>query len=473
MNQSIMALVVILLAFGISPLAKADSACDQLLSITSLPQHDITAENVIKAFKNFFSSPSELKDTADKKLVYTTNSGYALVSKCQTVNRYERSMYYPIGIYGVLLGEEKITTDGKKVNYAHILTEYGLNIYVPRANIDFMTKDDIYIFSNSNNPTEYCAGRPKCTIRPGRELHPTLRFAKVAAEQRNKVINDKNNNTCGIYGIIPIQSGNIATGENGAKLSTCLTEESGEIGINGNLKIVWAKEARVRMSEMVKGSFARLSPKLARSIMDVLALSNIKECSSEKNITETVKFGVSGKIPTEIISAGASAEKVAKYTSKIPGDYYFRTSAFSWNIAEKNDFDIENIAFVSKCKDIRPFESLYITIYSKYFPNEQFQLLVDDLSETYIKYLQLPGFQRNSDSNSLMQGRFWNISDHSQYFKWRGVIRFILKKSKQMDDFLIEYSPEKKDMIRDFITHIVLASSFSYGSDPEKMKPII
>lgn len=473
MNIYLKAVLFIFIAFGVVLPSKAETACDDLLSITSLPDHEITALNVFTAFKNYFSSPDVLSSSNKKELVYTTRSGYALVSKCHPINRYERSMYYPIGLYGLHLGDEDITTDGQKVTYAHIMTEYGLNMYVPKENIDFLSKNSVYIFSNSNNPTPYCAGAPACTFKNGRELHPVLRFAKVDENQKDKIISDIKNNACGEYPITPIQSGNELTGEYNSSVSTCITAENGEIGLNGALKIVWDEMARDHMERVVKGSFSRLSPKLATKVMDVLAISNIKECSAEKDISETIKFGVSGKVPAEIFSAAGGLEKVAKYSSKLPGDYYFRTSAFSWNISDSSEFDVENIAFVSKCKDIRPFESLYIILYSKRFPNEQFQLLVEDLSDTYIKNLKLSGFHRNSDSNNLMQGRFWNIADHSQYFKWRGIIRYVLRISPQMTDFLMEYSPDKKEMIRDFITHIILASSFSYGIDPAGIKPEI
>lgn len=464
-------LFFIIATFSCAPVMARDTTpCDNLVAFSSLSKHELTAENALSLLKNIIKPYIPFESQEYKDAIFTTTSGFALLATCHSTIRFERSLYYPVGLTGIKLGEKNITKDGVLTNYSYVLTNYGLRVYIPSTNLQKIDANYVYVFANSRIPTQYCAGLPTCKEKKGREIHPNLRFAMVTKKiEVEKLTHDLANNQCGSYFITPINSGNTPTYENYAKLSTCKVSTEGSTVLSDSLKITWEDKVLENIDKSVNGTFARLSPKIAKDVLSILALSNTKECSTVKVEQEVGTIGLAAKTPEFLASLSGDIVKSVEFKRTAPSNYYFRFATFSWNISQQSDYDIEDISFISKCQDLKPHTPLYITLYSKMFAEDSITINVDQLTQSYVDYLGTSGLVKTTDIDDFRQGRFWYIVGSDQYFQWRGIVKFKLKNSKQVKDLLFSYPNEDKEQILAFLTHVFLASSFKYHKEE---KPI-
>lgn len=438
--------------------------CSELISLTSVGQQQLTLETAYSLVQNVIK-PYLPISPKNEEVVYTVKSGFALLATCHSKVRFERSLYYPIGLTGIKIGERDITTNGKSVPYSQVITNYGLRVYIPSSNLKKMEVDRAYIFSNSKESTQYCAGSPECSYKEGREIHPNSRYAILAKEDVPKLKADSGAGICNDYNIEPYSAGHKTTGEFYAKISTCIENSDGEKELSGALELAWADKVKQDVDNGVNGTFARLSPKIAEDVLSLLSLSNTKECTTEKVDEEVGTIGLATKSPDFMVEISGKGEKKITHTRKVPGDYYLRYATFSWNIDNKNDYAIEDISFTSKCQNLKPSTPLYISLHSKVFPEDSITIDVEKLSKNYIDFLGAGGFVKTNDIDDLRQGRFWRIVGSDQYFQWRGIVKWKLTNTKQIKDLLLPYNNNEKKLILDFLTHVLLASSFNYNTE--------
>ena len=443
--------------------AKDQDPCDQLIELSSSKNE---SKKLLQAIKNLVI-PSRSIDNptnADHPLKFTSTSGFALLPKCEGKFRYERSLYYPIGLTGLEVNKKHITDNGKKRQYSHIITEYGLHVYIPSDNLQSMEDGHVYVFANTSVPVGYCAGSP-CKNVNGRELHPQLRYGVVDKDGTlSKIRNDARQRVCSNYDFTPMNSNGTDTQEHHAKINTCATENSAKL--SRRLKITWIDKAKQDFTHTVRGTFSRLSPKHVKDSLNLLSLSYVKECGTEIERTEVLTLSSAVKTPKLFLSASADVKKGLKYTNTVPRDYYRRFAAYSWMLHNSDNYEIGDIDFVSKCSDLEPSKPLTIKLLSDKFPDHHELVLgVDALTQLYVDKEEVSGLSSVRDPNDLKQGKFWKINGYIQYFKWRATINHALNKSDRMTQLVRPMSEEEQDSMKNFIAHLILASAFSYGDE--------
>jgi hypothetical protein len=103
---------------------------------------------------------AEPQPNSDAQYMFTVRSGFALRHICDISNdtKYLPSVYYPVGITARPIEDLKVKIGDKKVSYMRVLTEYGVDLWIPTDDLAEL-KEEIngYLFVDGAENVPYCA----------------------------------------------------------------------------------------------------------------------------------------------------------------------------------------------------------------------------------------------------------------------------------------------------------------------------
>lgn len=443
-------LALVCVCFAITLPAFADD-CDNLTKTNN-------ERGWFQSFKAFLSD-SFLNDNATNikstgQLYFSVRSGFSLLRICDAGKknqRFDRFLYYPTGIVFELITDKPVTVKGEK--YLYVLSQYGLKMYIPEANLTKMdpAHKEGYIFVDGANNVPYCATgncKDPTTNKDWRQVltagagsSSVGRYGVVAGVAKDL------ENECRTFRFYPFELKDGLTRES-AYLTECW-----EGFKKGKLKIKHVKNMRPVFDSIHKlnGKYGSFSSKhFARLNLKKLLMR--KKCSEEHKYTKKGELSVGGNY--YVFSSELGIEYSQSEERKKNMYHYFS----HYGINGKS-YAIESI---SSCPEdaYEPDKPKSIKVYHENIDDDYFNIKVQTLINKYKELFNLSGYV-STESNNYRRGKYFKICGPGQYYNLRDTIHRNLKDATpQMDDIIANMEDfGNTDLIYDFYTNLIIASS--------------
>ena len=427
-----LAILSMAIALASSPLSAAEidpCAAFRNLGSASTSTKSLSWET-IKSFLYGTSVPAGSKTTTQPNSFFFTNSSdFALAPVCvDSGTRTEPSLLYPLGVVVKQIGEHTWPVGGKSQSYAYVITEYGLPLYIPKAQLSPVEPGKAYIFADSADPVLYCLGTPNCIplSDASQSLRGTLRYAIAKTASVNE-------GSCSAIPIDPYNAHSVPTRERAAFLQPCLKDpRTGLKQWNGGIKIVTQEKAINRFNSAITGSFQRHIVGLLNRVTGGQILAE-KVCGQkiDKSGSFVTAASVETKFDAGIFNVGGSVDtKLAEdIVTTLEPEHFLLFSTYTNGRLRFDDDPMKiksrahDLSFVAECdKEGRPDVGYYIIIYNPELPSGHFYVDARKVRRTYLSTFRTLGFTPSDDPDEIESGRFWRIWGVDQYFAWRTAL---------------------------------------------------
>lgn len=481
---SAITLLTLSLIPSVAPCAEPDP-CAAIEQITSNPA-SASASHMWQRLSSWLygsaaSTPATqpLANSLAKPVYFTTAADYALVPSCTSDGpQLGRSLPYPLGLSVQKLGEKKWTYQGEQKNYFYVLAEYGLRFYLPPEHLAPLEAGKTYLFADAPEPVPYCVGRPHCTGEATNKhvLQGNLRYAVTSASIGNP-------RSCEPVRIEPYNAGGIPTKEKDAYIKPCIIDPgTGQPADFGGLRLITKDRIEKRFAVQIGGDFEGSTAGLVSKLVTFRVLDR-KECGVA--IAYETKLETAAKVElsfSSLASVSADADYVKKIVREMdPHDFYLFTT-YSHRQLRPDDHRAEeafhDLTFDARCDRNEPVEGLHITLYDEHFRGGALIITTEALRDIYIRSFGLKAYApvlvndvdqfKVNDVNDLKDGKFWHVRGVIQYLRWRTILRDYVQRADPVQDILNSWPPEEQRWVAEFFAHIILASSFDFGTPDYK-----
>lgn len=506
---------ILSIALWVTPI-RAASPCTQLVA-------QLEEENVIKwtigALADVFRAEEQYRlgtGIGDSPYWFTKSPGRFVGINCGETP-FELQEIYPIGVVVKPIAVLNLPSYQMGTPIL-VLTEYGHRKVVPLSDIAPLAENTTYVFSDTHAEARLCRAEETClgnfkgtctkatcryAITPffgyasGSSSNETLQLATRAYSEihmdemlMNNVLWEPEtlsalaDEACTPFPVTAWREGGTAHQRRSVWLSLCQNIENQQLA---GFKIVDRDWAESRFETALWGSFHRnfgtsetLFEDSLRSLLNVNLISR-KPCGVEIKTDSTATLG--GGLGAELglgdafkLELGANREVVQGFITTIPNDvylmyatYFVRPIQLEGDPPLDTDLWVFDLVFRAECDDGgNPSKASSITIfYHKLSEGYETIDATEHLEKRYFTDNLNASFTANRNTAEIESGRFWFISDHIAYFKWRDTLRrFMVEDMPEVELLLERYPPNQRPIVRDFFVHLIMSAAFDYRKPP-------
>jgi len=448
----------------------------------------------------------------DTKYWFTKSPGRFVGVNCGEVP-FETQEMYPIGIVVKPIAVLDLPSYQRGTPLL-VLTEYGHRKVVPLEDIAPLSENTTYIFADSHAMARMCRAQESCignleetcTDKTCKyDVSPFFGYASAASAdpaaaaaidayrdiRRDDMIMGNliwepselarlSERACAPLPVTAWREGGHRHQLRKVRFSFCQNIERRE---PAGFKVVDRGWAEARFETALWGSFHRnfgksesLFEDSIRSLLNINLMTR-KPCgvTLETGNSATLggglgaEFGVGDAIK---IDFGANRNVVRSYVETLPEDiylmyatYFVRPIRLEGDPPLETDLWVFDIVFRAECDaGNNADKASSITIfYDKLSEGYETIDASTHLERLYFDNNVNDSFTANRTTAQIESGRFWHVSDHIAYFKWRDTLRaFMTEGMPELQDLLERYPLEQRPLVRDFFVHLIMSAAFQY-----------
>lgn len=500
--------------------ANAQSPCTQLVAVDQ--ERNLISWAIYEMQKLFEAKEEVASQTGigDSKYWFTKSPGRFVGLNCGDTP-FERQEIYTIGTVVKPISVLDIPSYQKGTPIL-VLTEHGHRKVVPLEDIEPIALNTRYIFADSHGIANMCREVDNClghsvekcggdncrhditayfgyATTPSQNEHShkaigAYREIRQDALIMNNVIWDENDveelkdEACTPFPVTAWGEGGVRHQTRSLFFSFCY--DIGKKELSG-FKVVDQQWAKDRFETSLWGSFHRnfgdvdsLFSKEAQELLKVNIVSK-KACGVEiktenaATIGGGLGIGFSANDET-FLELSANRKAVSTFTETVPSDvyllystYFVRPIVIEGEAPPDKDVWVFDFVFRAKCDEAGNAKSASsITVFYDKLPGG-FETIdaSKHLEQRYFDGHKNDAFSRSRSIAEIESGRFWFVSDHISYFKWRDTLReFMIEGMPEVADLLEKYPLSQRPLIRDFFVHLVMSAAFDYKEPPRKKR---
>jgi hypothetical protein len=509
--------LVVAMPFAAQRAAAASSPCTQL--VTHVEDQNIIQWSLSRLV-DVFRAEEEIALGAgigDTEYWFTKSPGRFVGVNCGETP-FETQEMYPIGIVVKPIAVLDLPSYQRGTPIL-VLTEYGHRKVVPLEDIAPLSENTIYIFADSHAEARMCRDEDTCignavdtctretcvrydvsaffgyaSAASGDE-----RAASAAAAYRNimrdalimnnmrwqpTVLERLAEEACTLFPVTPWREGGVVHQPRKVWFSLCRDIENQRLA---GFKVVDRDTAKARFETALWGSFHRnfgtsesLFEDSIRSLLNINLMTR-KPCGVAVRTDNSAtlggglgaELGIGGAITLDL---GANRKIVQSYVATLPDNvylmyatYFVRPIRLEGDPPLETDLWVFDIVFRAECDaGGKPKKASSITVfYDKLSEGYETIDASTHLEQRYFDDNLNESFTASRSIAQLESGRFWFVSDHIGYFKWRDTLRaFMTEGMPEVQDLLERYPLEQRPLVRDFFVHLIMSAAFPYREPP-------
>jgi hypothetical protein len=367
------------------------------------------------------------------------------------------------------IGEQDWSFNGITKRFYYVRTEFGLRYYIPPENLAPLDRNKVYLFADAPEPVPYCVGGPIC--KPEKTtihvLQANLRYAVAIPPVPNL-------QSCDPIHIETFNVGGGATGEKNAFVRPCVKDPvTKQLTKLGSLQVITFSDAVEQLNSPIEGNFEGTDANLVSRLVNGSVLEK-KDCGDPLKYETTLSTEAKAQMSLYAVEGSFGTSYVEDFVKELNKDNYYLFSAYSrlpLSPSSETKETIHDLTYEAKCENDEPSEGLSITLFDDRFTNGSLVITTAQLRRTYLSSFGLRSYSPITlndlaieDANELKDGKFWRVRGVAQYLRWRTLLRDYVLHADPVQDILNDWPPEKKQWVAEFYAHIILASSFDFGS---------